>query len=52
VLEALYRAADEHRPVEILPLHRSRYPVLEQEIEIPPIPEHDLIHAESPSGKK
>jgi glucose-fructose oxidoreductase len=52
VVEALYRAAAEQRPVEILPLHRSRYAVPEQEIEIPPIPNQDLIHAKSPNGEK
>ena len=52
VVEALYRAAAEKRPVEILPLHRSRYAVPEQEIEIPPVAKQNLIHAESPNGEK
>ncbi len=52
VVEALYRSAEERRPVAIRPLQRSRYPVPEQEIENPPVKAPAVIHAESPTGGK
>ena len=50
IIRALYRSAEESRPIELEPFERRERPSLEQEIRRPPIDKPEVIHARAPSG--
>lgn len=52
IVEALNRSAREQRWVALPVLERSRRPQPSQRIDQPPVPEPELVQAESPSGEK
>lgn len=49
IIEALYRSAEEGRPIQIEPLPIRRRPEPEQEVYRPPVSEPELVHTESPT---
>ncbi|HEV3263313.1 MAG TPA: Gfo/Idh/MocA family oxidoreductase [Gemmataceae bacterium] len=51
IVRALYRSAEEGRPVELPPFQRTRRPTLAQEIQRPPVQEPPLLHAAKAPGK-
>jgi predicted dehydrogenase len=48
VIEALYRSAEQHRPVTLEPVQGLTRPSLAQEIHKPPVQQPALVHASSP----
>ena len=50
VIQALYRAAQTGKAVELAPFSRRERPSLEQEIRRPPIDKPATVHVQSPSG--
>jgi len=50
VIEALYRAAESGRAVELAPYQKHERPSLEQEIRRPPIDKPEVVRAQAPSG--
>jgi predicted dehydrogenase len=50
VIQALYRAAESGRPVELPAFEKRERPGLEQEIRRPPIEKPAVVHAQAPSG--
>lgn len=51
VIEALYRSAEQQRPVSIEPVEGLARPTLAQEIHKPPVQEPELVHAASPHAE-
>jgi predicted dehydrogenase len=50
IIQALYRAAQTGRAVELAPYSRRERPSLEQEIRRPPIDKPQTVHVQSPRG--
>jgi glucose-fructose oxidoreductase len=49
IIQALYRSADEGRPIQVEPAPIRRRPEPEQKIYRPPVSKPELIHTESPT---
>jgi glucose-fructose oxidoreductase len=49
IIRALYRSAEEHRPIEVEPVPIRTRPALEQQIDRPAVAEPELVHTESPT---